>query len=101
MRNFFAVIAVMTNQARFAAVRNGRFGGGVGSAWLRAGSAIGPILVGFIVGDFGIRYVFAVFAAVAVTEEAQVTQRAEALIFPGRQARLTPQTQPRLPFHLT
>jgi putative MFS transporter len=41
-------------------------GGGVGSAWLRAGSAIGPILVGFIVGDFGIRYVFAVFAAVAL-----------------------------------
>ena len=41
-------------------------GGGVGSAWLRAGSAIGPILVGFIVGDFGIRYVFAAFAAVAL-----------------------------------
>ena len=40
-------------------------GGGFGSAWLRAGSAIGP-LVGFIVGDFGIRYVFAAFAAVAL-----------------------------------
>jgi putative MFS transporter len=41
-------------------------GTGFGSAWLRAGSSIGPILVGFIVGDFGIRYVFAAFAAVAL-----------------------------------
>jgi MFS transporter, putative metabolite:H+ symporter len=41
-------------------------GGGIGSAWLRAGSAMGPILVGFIVGDLGIRYVFAAFAAVAL-----------------------------------
>jgi len=41
-------------------------GTGLGSAWLRAGSSLGPLLVGFIVGDFGIRYVFAVFAAVAV-----------------------------------
>ncbi|MFO1414792.1 MAG: MFS transporter [Burkholderiales bacterium] len=41
-------------------------GTGFGSAWLRAGSSIGPLLVGFIVGDFGIRYVFAAFAAVAV-----------------------------------
>jgi len=40
-------------------------GTGFGSAWLRAGSSIGPILVGWIVGDFGIRYVFAAFAAVA------------------------------------
>jgi len=41
-------------------------GTGLGSAWLRAGSSLGPLLVGFIVGDFGIRYVFAAFAAVAV-----------------------------------
>jgi putative MFS transporter len=41
-------------------------GTGFGSAWLRAGSAAGPILVGFIVGDFGIRYVFSAFAAVAL-----------------------------------
>lgn len=41
-------------------------GTGFGSAWLRAGSSIGPLLVGFIVGDFGIRYVFAAFAAVAI-----------------------------------
>ena len=41
-------------------------GNGFGSAWLRAGSSIGPMLVGWIVGDFGIRYVFAAFAAVAV-----------------------------------
>lgn len=41
-------------------------GGGIGSAWLRAGSAIGPLMVGWIVGDLGIRYVFAAFAAVAL-----------------------------------
>jgi MFS transporter, putative metabolite:H+ symporter len=41
-------------------------GTGFGSAWLRAGSSIGPILVGAIVSDLGIRYVFAVFAAVAL-----------------------------------
>lgn len=41
-------------------------GTGFGSAWLRAGSSIGPLMVGFIVGDFGIRYVFAAFAAVAI-----------------------------------
>ena len=41
-------------------------GTGFGSAWLRAGSSLGPMLVGFIVGDFGIRYVFSAFAAVAL-----------------------------------
>ena len=41
-------------------------GTGIGSAWLRIGSSIGPMIVGWIVGDFGIRYVFATFAAVAV-----------------------------------
>jgi len=41
-------------------------GTGFGSAWLRAGSAVGPILVGYIVGDFGIQYVFSAFAAVAL-----------------------------------
>ncbi|RAI44864.1 MFS transporter [Rhodoplanes roseus] len=41
-------------------------GTGMGSAWLRAGSSIGPIMVGFLMADFGIRYVFAAFAAVAV-----------------------------------
>ena len=41
-------------------------GTGLGSAWLRAGSATGPLLVGFIVGDFGIKYVFSAFAAVAL-----------------------------------
>ena len=41
-------------------------GTGLGSAWLRAGSAIGPVMVGVIVGNLGIRYVFAAFAAVAL-----------------------------------
>ncbi|MEQ9918781.1 MFS transporter [Pectobacterium aroidearum] len=41
-------------------------GTGLGSAWLRAGSAVGPLLVGFIVGNFGIRYVFIAFALVAL-----------------------------------
>jgi MFS transporter, putative metabolite:H+ symporter len=41
-------------------------GTGFGSAWLRAGSSIGPMLVGSIMADLGIRYVFAAFAAVAV-----------------------------------
>ncbi|MFF4625665.1 MFS transporter [Nonomuraea jabiensis] len=41
-------------------------GTGFGSAWLRAGSSIGPIMVGWIVADLGVRYVFAAFAAVAL-----------------------------------
>ncbi|MEV4989248.1 MFS transporter [Pseudarthrobacter sp. LMD1-1-1.1] len=41
-------------------------GTGFGSAWLRAGSAIGPILVGWIVENYGISLVFTVFAAVAL-----------------------------------
>lgn len=41
-------------------------GTGMGSAWLRAGSSIGPMMVGFLMADFGISYVFAAFAAVAV-----------------------------------
>ena len=41
-------------------------GTGFGSAWLRAGSSIGPIMVGSIMGGLGIQYVFAAFAAVAL-----------------------------------
>jgi putative MFS transporter len=41
-------------------------GTGFGSAWLRAGSSIGPLMVGAIVAGVGIRYVFAAFAAVAL-----------------------------------
>ena len=41
-------------------------GTGFGSAWLRAGSSLGPVLVGFIVAGVGIQYVFVVFAAVAL-----------------------------------
>src|SRR4051794_6149609 len=40
-------------------------GTGFGSAWLRAASSVGPLLVGVVVADLGIRYVFAVFAVVA------------------------------------
>ncbi|GAA3789257.1 MFS transporter [Amycolatopsis tucumanensis] len=41
-------------------------GTGVGSAWLRAASSAGPLLVGFVVAGLGIRYVFAAFAVVAL-----------------------------------
>jgi MFS transporter, putative metabolite:H+ symporter len=41
-------------------------GTGFGSAWLRAGSSIGPVLVGATVDSLGISYVFAAFAAVAL-----------------------------------
>ncbi len=41
-------------------------GTGFGSAWLRAGSSIGPMIVGFLMADYGIQYVFATFAAIAV-----------------------------------
>lgn len=41
-------------------------GTGMGSAWLRAGSSIGPLMVGFLMADYGISYVFAAFAGVAV-----------------------------------
>jgi putative MFS transporter len=41
-------------------------GAGFGSAWLRAGSSIGPLLVGWIVADLGIQYVFAAFSAVSL-----------------------------------
>jgi MFS transporter, putative metabolite:H+ symporter len=41
-------------------------GAGFGSAWLRAGSSVGPLLVGLIVSDLGIRYVFTAFAVVLV-----------------------------------
>lgn len=36
------------------------------SAWLRAGSSIGPILVGFIMSGFGVRFVFITFAVIAL-----------------------------------
>jgi putative MFS transporter len=41
-------------------------GTGFGSAWLRAASSVGPLLVGFVVADLGIWYVFAAFAVVAL-----------------------------------
>ncbi|VTM13275.1 Probable metabolite transport protein CsbC [Raoultella terrigena] len=36
------------------------------SAWLRAGSSVGPLLVGFIVSGFGVRFVFITFAVIAL-----------------------------------
>lgn len=41
-------------------------GTGLGSAWLRAASSIGPLMVGVVMGNFGIRYVFVAFAIVAL-----------------------------------
>lgn len=41
-------------------------GTGLGSAWLRLGSSTGPILVGLLMGSFGVQYVFATFAAVSL-----------------------------------
>lgn len=41
-------------------------GTGFGSAWLRAGSSVGPLMVGMLVSDFGLRYVFVFFALVAL-----------------------------------
>lgn len=39
-------------------------GTGLGSAWLRLGSSVGPILVGSVIAGYGVQYVFAVFALV-------------------------------------
>ncbi|MDQ4491311.1 MFS transporter [Sinomonas sp. ASV486] len=40
-------------------------GTGFGSAWLRAGSSLGPLLVAWIMDGFGISWVFIVFAGIA------------------------------------
>lgn len=39
---------------------------GFSTAWLRAGSAIGPLMVGLVVAGYGIRFVFTVMAVVAL-----------------------------------
>ncbi|THF50049.1 MFS transporter [Allorhizobium terrae] len=41
-------------------------GTGAGSAWLRLGSSAGPLLVGFLMSNLGIQYVFATFATILV-----------------------------------
>lgn len=45
-------------------------GTGFGSAWLRAGSSLGPMLVAWIIGGIGLRYVFTAFAVVALVGSA-------------------------------
>jgi len=41
-------------------------GTGFGSAWLRAGSSVGPLMVGSIMANLGISYVFVMFAGVVL-----------------------------------
>jgi MFS transporter, putative metabolite:H+ symporter len=41
-------------------------GTGFGSAWLRLGSSLGPVIVGFVVAGVGIQFVFGVFAIFAI-----------------------------------
>jgi putative MFS transporter len=41
-------------------------GTGFGSAWLRAGSSVGPLLVAWIMDGFGIGWVFVAFAGIAL-----------------------------------
>ncbi|EFE08055.1 MFS transporter [Citrobacter youngae] len=42
-------------------------GTGLGSAWLRAGSSLGTLLVGVIVAHYGVRYVFDLFGIIALS----------------------------------
>jgi putative MFS transporter len=42
------------------------FGVSVATAWVRIGSAIGPIVVGFMLSDYGLAAVFLLFAIVAI-----------------------------------
>jgi putative MFS transporter len=39
-------------------------GTGLGSAWLRLGSSAGPMLVGWVIAELGVQYVFGLFAFV-------------------------------------
>lgn len=39
-------------------------GTGIGSAWLRLGSSTGPLVVGWVVANYGVQYVFVVFAGI-------------------------------------
>ncbi|MFF3503319.1 MFS transporter [Streptomyces sp. NPDC003247] len=41
-------------------------GTGFGSAWLRAGSSLGPLLVAWMISGLGIRYVFTAFAVISL-----------------------------------
>jgi putative MFS transporter len=48
-------------------------GSGVATAWLRLGSAISPIVVGFIIAGYGIKWMFLVFSMVAAGAGVVVT----------------------------
>jgi len=47
-------------------MRMGAIGTGVATSWLRIGSAVGPTLVGFMLGKGGVDSVFLMFAVVAM-----------------------------------
>jgi putative MFS transporter len=52
-------------------------GTGLATSWLRLASAIGPTLVGLIVASHGVRWVFAMFAGVAVAGAIAATKMIE------------------------
>ena len=62
-------------------------GTGLATSWLRLASAIGPALVGFMVGAKGIGAVFLMFAAVSVVGAFAGTRMIETRPAPGRKCR--------------
>ena len=52
-------------------------GTGLATSWLRLASAVGPALVGFMVGEGGISAVFVLFAAISVLGAAAASQMIE------------------------
>jgi MFS transporter, putative metabolite:H+ symporter len=59
-------ISILVYAAELYPTRIRALGVSVGSAWLRAASAIGPILVGLVLAHGSISWVFAMFALVAL-----------------------------------
>ena len=58
-------ISILVYAAELYPTRIRALGVSVGSAWLRAASAIGPVLVGLVLAHGSIRWVFGMFAVVA------------------------------------